>query len=70
MEFDLDPYSLFLFAMNSPLTKQKAIPRLKKFLEFNKLTGTMQEKCSIFSKKAKKDPSWAVGSVIKIFTNQ
>ena len=65
MEFDLDPYSLFLFAMNSPLTKQKAIPRLKKFLIFNNLTGTIQEKCSTFSKKAKKEPSWAVGSVIK-----
>ena len=31
---DPDPYSLFLFAMNSPQTKEKYVTRLKKFFEF------------------------------------
>ena len=64
-EFDLDPYSLFLFAMNSPLTKQKAIPRLNKFLDFINLSGTVQEKCSTFVRKSKTDPAWVLGSIIK-----
>ena len=54
-EFNLDPYSLFLFAMNSPLTKQKAVPRLNKFLNFINLSGTVQEKCSTLSKNQRKN---------------
>lgn len=64
-DFDLDPYSLFLFAMNSPLTKQKAIPRLNKFLDFLNLSGTIQEKCSSFVQKSKTEPAWALASIIK-----
>jgi len=59
-EFDLDPYSLFLFAMNSPLTKKRVIPRLNKFLDFINLSGTVQEKCSTFVQKSKTEPSWAL----------
>jgi hypothetical protein len=65
IEFDTDPYSLFLFAFNSPLTKEKCVPRLNKFFDYIKLPGSMQERCSTFAKKAKEQPSWAVGSVIK-----
>jgi hypothetical protein len=50
-EFDTDPYSLFLFAMSSPSTKEKNVPRLNKFFEYIDLTGTMQEKSSTFTKK-------------------
>jgi hypothetical protein len=64
-EFDTDPYSLFLFAMSSPSTKEKCVPRLNKFFEFINLNGTMQEKCSTFVKSANEQPSWALGSVIK-----
>ena len=64
-EFDSDPYSLFLFAINSPITKEKCVPRLSKFFEFIGIGGNMREKCSTFAKKAKDEPSWALGSVIK-----
>lgn len=64
-EFDTDPYSLFLFAMNSPSTKEKYLPRLNKFFEFINLNGTMQEKCSTFVKSANEQPSWALNSIIK-----
>lgn len=33
MEFESDPYSLFIFALNSPSTKEKYVPRLTKFFE-------------------------------------
>jgi integrase len=64
-EFESDPYSLFLFAINSPLTKQKYVPRLNKFFDFIKLNGTIQERCKAFVKKAKDEPSCVVSYVIK-----
>jgi len=64
-EFESDPYSLFIFGINSPLTKEKYVPRLNKFFEFINLEGTIQEKCIDFVKNATNDPSCAVVSVIK-----
>jgi integrase len=64
-EFYSDPYSLFIFALNSPSTKEKCVPRLNRFFEFINLNGTMQEKSLIFVKNANEQPSWALGSVIK-----
>jgi integrase len=64
-EFDSDPYSLFLFALNSPSTREKSVPRLNKFFEYINLTGTIQEKCSTFAQNAKDEPSWALNRVIK-----
>ena len=65
MEFESDPYSLFIFAINSPLTKQKYIPRLNKFFDFINLDGTIQERCKAFVKKAKDEPSFVLAYVIK-----
>jgi integrase len=64
-EFESDPYSLFIFAINSPLTKEKYVPRLNKFFDFVNLKGTIQERCITFVKNAKEEPSWVVGCVIK-----
>jgi len=51
---DSDPYSLCIFAINSPLTKEKYVLRLNKFFEFINIKGTIQEKCKVFVKNAKK----------------
>ena len=64
-EFETDPYSLFIFAFNSPSTKEKSLPRLNKFFEFIGITGTLQEKCAVFANKATDQQEWAVASVIK-----
>ena len=64
-EFETDPYSLFIFAFNSPSTKEKSVPRLNKFFEFIGIAGTLQEKCDIFAKRATSQQTWAVASVIK-----
>ncbi|MFZ0405220.1 MAG: hypothetical protein WAL79_05300, partial [Nitrososphaeraceae archaeon] len=48
-DFNSDPYSLFIYALNSPETKLKYISRLQKFFEFNELQGDLiEEKCQIF----------------------
>jgi len=64
-EFESDPYSLFIFAMNSPLTKQKYVPRLNKFFDFINLNGTIEERCKIFAAKSREEPSWVIACVIK-----
>lgn len=64
-EFESDPYSLFIFAMNSPLTKQKYVPRLNKFFDFINLNGTIEERCKIFAAKSKEETSWVIACVIK-----
>jgi integrase len=64
-EIESDPYSLFIFGINSPLTKEKYVPRLNNFFEFINLKGTIQEKCMSFVKSGTDNPSWAVSSVIK-----
>jgi hypothetical protein len=53
IEFESDPYSLFVFAINSPLTKTKYEARLNKFFDFIGLNGTVQEKSVIFAEKSK-----------------
>jgi hypothetical protein len=65
VEFDSDPYSLFTFALNSPLTKAKYIARLNKFLDFIGLSGSLQEKCRIFARTCENQQSWALICVIK-----
>jgi hypothetical protein len=37
---------VFIFAINSPSTKEKCIPRLFKFFEFIDLNGDIEVKCS------------------------
>ena len=64
-EFESDPYSLFMFAINSSLTEEECDPRLNSFFDFIKLKGTIQEKCIIFPKKSKDEPSWVLGCLIK-----
>jgi hypothetical protein len=60
-----DPYSLFIFAINSPMTKVKYEARLNKFFDFIGLTGTIKEKSIIFTEKSKHESAWASGFVIK-----
>lgn len=64
-QLESDPYSLFIFGINSPLTKEKYVPRLNKFFDFINLEGTIQEKCVSFAKNAADDSYWTVASVIK-----
>jgi hypothetical protein len=52
-----DAYSLFLFGIRSPKTKEKLIGRLEMFLNFLDLPkekGTIQERCNILIKEIKK----------------
>jgi hypothetical protein len=50
-----DPYSMFLFAMRSPKTREKCTGRLRMFFDFLGVLpeGTMTERSKAFCHKAK-----------------
>jgi hypothetical protein len=51
----LDPWTLYLYAMKSPATKEKYLMRLGKFLDFLNLQGNgkLEDKATIFAEKGR-----------------
>jgi integrase len=62
-----DPYSMFLFAMRSPKTREKCTGRLRMFFDFLSVLpeGTMTERSKAFCDKARSDNGWAFSSIIR-----
>jgi integrase len=61
-----DPYSIFVFAMNAPQTREKYTTRLDRFFRFVNIQGnTMRERCKAFAEISKNDNIWALNSVRK-----
>jgi hypothetical protein len=62
---------MFIFAMNSPLTREKYTGRLAKFFEFIGLTeGTMEERCIDFAERAKNDFKWVFNNILRFLQAQ
>jgi hypothetical protein len=60
-----DPYSLFLYAMNSPVTRDRYITRLNRFFSFIGIEGTtIEERCRIFVERGNDDNNWVFRSII------
>jgi integrase len=60
-----DPYSLFLYAMNSPVTRDRYTTRLQRFFSFIGIEGaTIQERCRLFAEKGRNDSNWAFRSIV------
>jgi hypothetical protein len=55
----LDPWTLYLYAMKSPATKEKYLMRLGKFLDFlHLLEGeTLEDKSRAFAEKGRNEPN-------------
>jgi hypothetical protein len=67
----LDPYSIFKYAMNSPITRDRYTTRLDRFFSFIGIEGTdIQERCRVFVQNAKKDDSWAFRNIINFLQVQ
>ncbi len=66
-----DPYSLFLFPMRSPKTKEKCVGRLRMFFEDIGIPGeSMNKRCKIFCERAKDDTEWAFRIIIQYLQKQ
>ncbi len=71
-ELNDDIWSLYLYAMKSPMTRQKYIGRLNKFFDFLELDGaTPEEKGNCFILKSKeKGAQWIFSSILKFMQFQ
>ncbi|HEX5981356.1 MAG TPA: hypothetical protein VFY77_01695, partial [Nitrososphaeraceae archaeon] len=62
----IDPYSLFLHAMKSPVTKKKYSRRLEMFFEFLKISGeNLEEQCLTFVNSGKNNVNWVFTNILK-----
>jgi hypothetical protein len=64
---ELDPWTLYLYAMKSPATKEKYLMGLGKFLDFLHLLegGTLEDKSRAFAEKGGNDNIWAFNSLLR-----
>jgi hypothetical protein len=71
-----EPYQDFLFAINSPVTRERYPTRLRLFFVFISIDGTtMKERCRRFIDKAKEseengNSKWAYACVVKFLQHQ
>jgi integrase len=70
-EEGLDPYSIFVFAMKSQVTRRKYTGRFIKLLDFIGIPqGTIENRCKSFTDKAQKDSKWALNNIIRFLQAQ
>ena len=74
---DLDPapksdgWRLFLYAMKSPVTRDKYQRRLSSFFEYAKVKGeSLQTKALSFTGKASTEPSWPFNIILRFLELQ
>jgi hypothetical protein len=62
-----DPYSLFLYAIRSDITRDYYLRRLRIFFNHINLLpdGTIKERCNQFASNGLKDTAWAFHCIIK-----
>ena len=66
MSDELEPWSLFIYAMKAPMTRDRYQTRVAKFFEFIGIDGkTIEERARNFVIIAKDDNTWAFNSVMK-----
>ena len=73
IESDLDPRSLFLYAMKAPMTRDRYKTRVAKFFDFigiNEEGKTVEEKARIFANNARDDINWAFSNILKFIRFQ
>jgi hypothetical protein len=70
-ELDSDIWRLFLYAMKSPITRDKYQRRLSKFFGFAEIQGvSLQEKALSFVQAARTDSSWVFTMVLRFLELQ
>ena len=70
---ELDPWSLYIYAMKAPMTRDRYKTRLAKFLDFieiEKGSKSLEDKAWMFAKKSKGDFNWAFANLLKFIQYQ
>jgi hypothetical protein len=69
---ELDPWSLYIYAMKAPMTRDRYQTRLARFLDFIGITAgaTLQERAKAFAKMGKQNNNWALNNILKFVQYQ
>jgi hypothetical protein len=73
LELESDPYSLFIYGLRSPKTREKCIRRLRAFFDFIQITeGDMAQRSKVFFDKVKSEngSAWVLANLLKYFQYQ
>jgi hypothetical protein len=63
---ELDPWSLFIYAMKAPMTRNRYQTRLAKFFNFIGIAGTrLEDRARVFAERGKNDSNWAFNNIVK-----
>ncbi len=63
---ELDPWSLFIYAMKAPMTRNRYQTRLAKFFDFIGIAGTrLEDRARAFAERGKNDSNWAFNNIVK-----
>ena len=69
MENELEiqtPYNSLVFAIRSPVTREKYLGRLGCFFSYVGITeGNIENRCNIFGAMCKADPRWLINNLIR-----
>jgi hypothetical protein len=65
-----DPLSVFLYALKAPESKRQYPRRLKVFLDYIQLEGSLGQQAIEFLARAKQNPQWAQNSLMKFIAFQ
>ncbi|MGA9169858.1 MAG: hypothetical protein WBZ20_06915 [Nitrososphaeraceae archaeon] len=68
----MDPYSILVYAIRSPYTKESYLRRMRRFFDFiNFCEGeTMDERCNRFAYGGRNDSSWVFGNILRFLHSQ
>lgn len=69
MEENSDPYSLFVYALNSPGSRERYTTRLRWFFSHIGIQGPMEERCRAFVEKGTKDNAWVLQSIVRFLNH-
>jgi len=59
LEFQESPYTSFILAIRSSVTREKYLQRLSYFLSYLGIKdGNIQSRCNLLGQKSKADPIW------------
>lgn len=63
---EADPYTLFVYALRSPYTKETYFRRLRRLFDAIHLDGpTFESRCNSFAKKGRNDSTWAFSRILR-----
>ena len=69
---DMDPYTMFVYPIRSPCTKESYFRRLRRFFGAIELCKgmRMEQRCNTFAYKARIDYNWAFSNILRFLQSQ